>query len=312
MTDCLNSVPEKRPTFEELDLQLKRLDAATMEPVGLKTQRKDRTDALLFEVFPKPVAEALRDGRKVEPLSRDIVTVCFSDIVGYTDISSSLTPTKVADLLRRLYSQFDELSSLYGVKKIETIGDSYMAVTNLTEDQGTDHAKRIADFAMAIIEAANDTLIDTEAPDRGFVDLRVGFSSGPVVADVVGSLSPRWCLFGDVVNTASRMESNSKKNKIHCSDASAKILKKQYPALPLRRRGMVEIKGKGTMTTWWVNDTDDTSSSGGAPNSPSGAHGIHLADLQERVRNYLKPSSCAGPTQPSTGTSSWAHVSVDM
>ena len=191
MSDCLGGDPGKRPTFEELDLQLKRLDAVAMDPIGLKSSRKDRTDALLFEVFPKSVAEALRDGRKVEPLSRDMVTCFFSDIVGFTDISSSLTPMKVADLLGRLYTRFDSLSRLYGVKKIETIGDSYMAVTNLTEEQSKDHTKRIAEFSMAAIQAANDTLIDVDNPERGTVDVRIGFSSGPVVADVVGSLSPR-------------------------------------------------------------------------------------------------------------------------
>ena len=199
MCECLESDPTKRPTFEELDLQLKRLDANTMEPLGMKEAKKDRTDALLFEVFPKQVAEALRDGRKVEPLSRDMVTVFFSDIVGYTEIADSLTPIQVADLLRRLYASFDELSGYYGIKKIETIGDSYMAVTNLTENQDDDHARRIAEFSIAAIEAANDTLIDPNDPDRGTVNIRVGFSSGPVVADVVGSLSPRvssvggWC-----------------------------------------------------------------------------------------------------------------------
>ena len=192
MADCLNGIPERRPTFEELDLQLKRIDASAMQPVGLKPAKiQDRTDALLFEVFPRPVAEALRDGRKVEPLVRDMVTVFFSDIVDFTKISSTLQPIQVADLLRRLYSKFDELSRVYQIKKIETIGDSYMAVTNLTEDQSKDHAKRIAEFAMATIEEANDTLIDPDTPELGTVNIRVGFSSGPVVADVVGSLSPR-------------------------------------------------------------------------------------------------------------------------
>ena len=119
MSECLDADPAKRPTFEELDLQLRRMDPETMEPIGVNANRKDRTDKLLREVFPKQVADALMNGRKVEPLSRDMVTVVFSDIVGYTDIASSLTPIQVADLLRRLYSRFDDLSRTYGVKKIE-------------------------------------------------------------------------------------------------------------------------------------------------------------------------------------------------
>merc|ERR1712151_391890 len=186
--------------------------------------------------------------------AKDPVTIFFSDIVGFTDISSTLEPQKVSRMFDELYSKFDELSRELDIFKVETIGDAYMAVTNLVCNQEQDHAKRIAQFAMRAIKAANETLIDPDDPDKGNVNIRVGFHSGPVVANVVGSRNLRYCLFGDTVNTASRMESTSIKNHIHCSARAAKFLLLQAPEIPLISRGMRLIKGKGEMETFWVKE----------------------------------------------------------
>lgn len=260
MGDCLVGDPDHRPTFEELDQRLKRLDVETVEPGEMhlsmqvkKEQNARRTNELLFEVFPQHIAEALRDGRKVEPESREIVTIFFSDIVGFTNISATLPPIKISDMLDRLYNKFDNLSVRHDIFKVETIGDAYMAVTNLVKDQ-PDHAKRVAEFSVDALEAANQTLIDEDDPEQGVVNIRVGFHSGPVVANVVGSRNPRYCLFGDTVNTASRMESNSQENRIHCSSRAAKLVKKQHPEMPIRSRGKITVKGKGEMRTFWINE----------------------------------------------------------
>jgi len=264
MTDCVQGNSENRPTFEELDIRLKRLDAETVAPMGnlivSKQAKKEareaagRTEDLLFEVFPQHIAEALRDGRKVDPESRDMVTIFFSDIVGFTNISSTLTPIKISDMLDRLYSKFDFLSRKYDVFKVETIGDAYMAVTNLVKDQPDDHVRRIAEFSIEALRGANDTLIDLDNESLGYVNIRVGFHSGPVVANVVGSRNPRYCLFGDTVNTSSRMESNSELNRIHCSQKAAILLRTQDPAMRIRSRGIITVKGKGEMRTYWVNE----------------------------------------------------------
>ena len=127
-----------------------------------------------------------------------------------------------------------------------------MGVTNCVRDQSSDHVKRIANFSLAAMKAASDTLIDLEDPARGYVQIRVGFHSGPVLSNVVGSANPRYALFGDTVNTSSRMESHSEAGRIQCSQSAASLLAKQAPEIQLDPRGVIHVKGKGPMSTYWV------------------------------------------------------------
>jgi len=254
MKDAVQNDIEKRPTFEEVDMRLQRLDSDDLVPKGGESATFRTTSISLYDIFPKHVAQALREGRAVEAEHHEMVTIFFSDIVGFTQISAELDPRKVADLLNRLYTKFDSLSRKHDIFKVETIGDAYMAVTNLVKDQESDHAKRIAEFAIDAIKEANETIVDVDDESKGYVQIRVGFHSGSVVSDVVGTRNLRFCLFGDTVNTSSRMESNSKANRIHCSATSAEILSKQAPKIPLRSRGAIPIKGKGEIHTYWVNE----------------------------------------------------------
>ena len=263
MNECVDGNPEKRPTFEEIDLRIQRLDSDNVDPGETiishqlnKSKRRASSEDLIHQVFPPHVAKALVEGRKVEPDRVDMATMFFSDMVGFTNIAAQLTPDQVSDLLDRLYLKFDALSEKHDVFKIETIGDAFVGVCNLVKKQEADHAKRVAEFALDTLKAAAETPILPDDPSKGTVRIRVGVHSGPLVARVVGSRNPRYCVFGDTVNTTARMETYSPPNKIQCSERTAQLLKQQVPDLPLESRGSIHIKGKGDMETYFIKDRD--------------------------------------------------------
>jgi serine/threonine protein kinase len=293
MQKCLQGEPGDRPAAEEIDAVLKLMDVANVDSGSniysrhnnRKSGQTARTEDLLYQLFPKHVAEALRDGRKVETESFKCVTVFFSDIVGFTNISSKFSSEKIANLLDRFFTKFDELSRIHNVFKVETIGDAYMTVTNLHVEQ-PDHARIMALFAIDAVEAASSTVIDEDDPSQGYVQIRVGFHSGPVVASVCGSMSPRYTLIGDTVNTASRMESNSLPGRIHCSESSAKLLGDNCPDLKVVSRGKMNIKGKGEMRTFWVKSPNAPSTSANPLNAALGG----LEPVPEAPSNLEKSS----------------------
>lgn len=252
---CWSIDPCFRPEARDLDSWFTDYSMSDCEPLVQRSQlarKQTTTGEMLYQVFPKHIADALKAGKKVEPESHELVTIFFSDIVKFTSISATLSPLKVSHMLDRLYMAFDTLAESFGVFKIETIGDAWMGVTNLGSSQDNDHVKRIAQFAIEATQAASNILIDEDNPSRGCVQIRAGFHSGHVVSNVIGTLNPRYGLFGDAVNVASRMESNSVARRIHCSEVSAKLLRKQAPEILLIKRGKVGIKGKEDMTTYWV------------------------------------------------------------
>jgi serine/threonine protein kinase len=263
MTACTNAHPDIRPTFHDIDNRLRSFNAGIVQPsqIYFSWQSKKHwdttmtpTENLLLEIFPPHVADALCRGQKVEPQHFDCVTIFFSDIVGFTSISAELSPLKVSDMLDRLYIKFDQLSRIHEVFKVETIGDAWMGVTNVVTQQ-SDHTKRIAAFALDAIQEASNTLVDEDDPSRGYVKIRIGFHSGPVIANVVGSRNPKYTLIGDTVNTSSRMESNSQAGRILCSPMAAKLLQEQAPDIyMIEARELIHVKGKGYMETFWISE----------------------------------------------------------
>lgn len=256
MKKCWNANAFFRPQAKDLDYFFAEMKAQDAEPV--KTQEEiarelaRRKPASLFDVFPKKIAEALNAGQKVEAETHDMVSIFFSNIVGFTTMTQSLNPLTVSNMLDRLNSAFSDLSRKHKIFKVETIGDAWMGVTNLDHDEVETHARHIAEFAQDAILAARNIAIDEDDLSRGYLNIRVGLHSGPVVANVVGYLNSRYALFGDTVNTASRMESCSLPGRIQCSFSTAELLKQQAPEIPLEFRGNVKIKGKGVMRTFWI------------------------------------------------------------
>ncbi|GBO34317.1 Atrial natriuretic peptide receptor 2 [Araneus ventricosus] len=151
------------------------------------------------------VADQLKRGHKVEAESFDSVTIYFSDIVGFTKMAAQCSPLEVVDFLNDLYTCFDSIIENYDVYKVETIGDAYMVVSGLPIPNGDKHAGEIASMALHLLEAIKMFPLRYKPDDT--LMLRIGIHSGAVCAGVVGRKMPRYCLFGDTVNTASRMES---------------------------------------------------------------------------------------------------------
>ncbi|KAL5967663.1 Atrial natriuretic peptide receptor 1 [Taenia solium] len=249
--DLIN--PRRKNPIDIILSLMEKYSAHLESIVSERTQdliaEKQRTDELLHSMLPKTIANQLRSGQAVPAEAYSSCTIYFSDIVGFTNISSDSTPFQVVALLNKLYSEFDQIIDRYDVYKVETIGDAYMVASGVPRRNGQRHAVSITDMALDLVEVSHSFVIP-HMPNEP-LKIRVGLHSGPVCAGVVGLKMPRYCLFGDTVNTASRMESNGEAYKIHCSDATHEILS-TLGGFHFEERGTIEVKGKGTMRTWWV------------------------------------------------------------
>ncbi|KAI8041664.1 speract receptor isoform X1 [Drosophila gunungcola] len=277
LRECWAERPEDRPDFKTIRTKLRplrkgmrpnifdnmmammekyanNLEALVDDRTDQLQEEKKKTDALLHEMLPRCVADQLKKGHKVDPEHYEQVSIYFSDIVGFTAMSAECTPLQVVDFLNDLYTCFDSIIGHYDVYKVETIGDAYMVVSGLPLRNGDLHAAEIATMSLHLLSAVSEFKIRHRPTNR--LLLRIGIHSGPVCAGVVGLKMPRYCLFGDTVNTASRMESSGVPLKIHCSWQCRQLLDR-LGGYHFQERGVIAMKGKGDQRTYWLLGEDE-------------------------------------------------------
>ena len=209
-----------------------------------------RSEKLLLNVLPQSIANRLKDNNVRIADSHESVTVLFADIVGFTELTSSMPPAELVNLLSQLFSRFDQLANKHGLEKIKTIGDGYMVVGGAPEHL-IDHADIATMFSLEMFDALN--AFNQETDNR--LSMRVGISSGPVVAGVIGTSKFAYDLWGDPVNMASRMEQTALTNSIQVSEATYELIKaRQKPKnnFDFELRKQVAIKGKGKVSTYML------------------------------------------------------------
>ncbi|XP_063160822.1 retinal guanylyl cyclase 2-like [Candoia aspera] len=273
MKQCWSEVPNRRPTFDKVLEQFKTINKGKQmniidsilrmlekyssnleELIRERTEElemeKQKTEKLLSQILPLSVAETLKTGASVEPEYFEEVTIYFSDIIGFTTMSALCEPIEIVDLLNDLYTLFDAIIGHHDVYKVETIGDAYMVASGLPKRNGHRHAAEIANMSLDILSSVGAFKVK-HIPGLP-IKIRMGLHSGPCAAGVVGLTMPRYCLFGDTVNTASRIESTGLPYRIHISQNTMKILQNLKEGYRMDFRGKTELKGKGLEDTYWL------------------------------------------------------------
>ncbi|XP_045162281.2 uncharacterized protein LOC123527053 [Mercenaria mercenaria] len=241
---------------EALTSNMQEYSKILMKASDELNKERSKTDSLLYQMLPRPIADRLKRKSAVESEFFKSSTVMFTSVVNFIQMSIEYSPMELIDLLNILYSSIDNKIEMYDVYKVETINDTYMVVSGVPNPNGSRHASETAYLALDIVASVKyKTLVSvgTKQP----LHLLIGISSvqayflGSVSAGVVGTVMLRYCLFGDTVNTASRMKSNGLPDRIHISEPTFKILNKTgfFTILP---RGKIEVKGKGEMSTYWL------------------------------------------------------------
>ncbi|VDO27833.1 unnamed protein product [Onchocerca flexuosa] len=274
MCQCWNATPEARPKLRSIrqtigtifscskgnlvdqminmnEKYAQNLEHIVAERTSLLVEAQEQTNRLLCEMLPPTIAAELKAGRAIIPRNYDSVTVGFCQIVDFACLMEQCTPEQVIAFLNEAFMSFDEIIKSHDAYKVETTGETYMMASGVPSENGGKHIFEIAEIALEIREKT--FAYKVIAAPNWRLRVRIGFHCGPIAAGVIGLRSPRYCLFGDTVNFASRMQSNCQANQIQVAESTAKILM-EYSKYKLTKRGVVHVKGKGDVSTFWLNE----------------------------------------------------------
>ncbi len=244
---------ENQLTIRRLQLQLEDQNAQLRAEVDERQRaqaalqaEQEKSEQLLLNILPKAVAAQLKQDPGIIAEHFSEATILFADLVQFTELASMIPPRDLVELLNHIFSQFDELTEQYGLEKVKTIGDAYMVVGGLP-DQRAGHTEAMAVMALELHRA-----VATIREDKGHqLFLRVGIHCGPVVAGVIGTKKFSYDLWGDTVNIASRMESTGEAGRIQVTE---EVYRELQSAFAFQERGMIPVKGKGQLRTYWLLD----------------------------------------------------------
>jgi PAS domain S-box-containing protein len=245
--DCTIQVAEEAENKEKEALENKQMEKL----ITNLDKSKAKANGLLSQMLPPTISKRLKEGTPVEPQFFDSATVLFLDVIDFDVICTQINPIQTVALLDSMYNVFDHIIEQYDAYKVETIGDCYMVVSGVPKENKNKHANELCTMALHLMSAISQFKFEKDPSIK--IKLRMGLNSGSLVAGVVGTKMPRYCLFGDTVNTASRMKSTGKASKIQISESTYQLISagREFVTYP---RGEIEVKGKGTMHTYYVAD----------------------------------------------------------
>ena len=256
MRACWTATPRERPSFEDTSTWLAGISTSSlMSCIQVDTSK---LKGLMKLMLPVQVIEAVKQGRRVEDKAYDCVSIAVCTIQGVDQISSYMSLTDSKKAISYAFGQLDEILMQKGLLRVATVDGSYLAVGNL-HVTAADHATRVAQFALEAIRIIGQLPIDPNVPTSNYMRLRVGMHCGPVIATVLGSNAPRFCLLGDSVCAATRVEQVSEPSCVLLSDEAALLVSAQNSKMRdniVQRAGTHRLSGKGQIkTSWLIDDT---------------------------------------------------------